>query len=90
MIEERFLPMRRSNSIFTQRLRDGILQRLHPSGDRYFLIIRCNEYMQMIWHNDVRADPSMQRAFFPKTQKSSWIAGVARMLRRFCVQAVTK
>jgi hypothetical protein len=54
-----------------------------------FLIITCNEYVQMIWHNHVRADPCNGPSF-PKRRNVPWIAGVARMLRRFCAQAVTK
>ncbi len=61
MIEECPLPMRRNRRLSPQRFRDRIFQRLHPGGKRYPLIVRRNERVQVIWHENVVPHPRAMR-----------------------------
>ena len=59
-----------------QRFRNRILQRLRPSREIYFLVVNCDERVDMIRHENITADPSATRRALPRKIKKTFVHGV--------------
>jgi hypothetical protein len=78
MTEKRLLPMRRVEPLERRVFEMVFLKDFIHAARVILLLVDCDKYMQVIWHNHVPADPrAVRRTFLSKTQKSfvNWGTG---------------